>query len=77
MHNPNNISGLKYIQEITSSGDYQVRVDFKRWNGAKGYDVYKNFSLQPGTDYTMNIGSRLKSLDGESLLRPTTIGRAN
>ncbi|KAH3791719.1 hypothetical protein DPMN_145208 [Dreissena polymorpha] len=55
--------GLKYIQEITSSGDYQVRVDFKRWNGAKGYDVYKNFSLQPGTDYTMNIGSRLKSLD--------------
>ncbi|XP_052220303.1 SCO-spondin-like isoform X6 [Dreissena polymorpha] len=54
--------GLKFIQEITSSGAYQLRVDFKRWGETKGYDVYENFSLQPGTNYTINIGSRLQSL---------------
>ncbi|XP_052232324.1 uncharacterized protein LOC127845452 isoform X2 [Dreissena polymorpha] len=56
--------GLKYIHEITSSGSYQLRVDIVRSNGTKGYDLYGNFSLQPGANYTLNIGSRLRS-DGD------------
>ncbi|KAH3772627.1 hypothetical protein DPMN_173968 [Dreissena polymorpha] len=53
--------GLKYIHEITSSGSYQLRVDIVRSNGSNGYDMYGNFSLQPGTKYTLNLGSRLRS----------------
>ncbi|XP_052231563.1 angiopoietin-2-like [Dreissena polymorpha] len=53
--------GLKYIYEITSSGSYQLRVDIVRSNGSKGYDVYEGFSLQPGTNYTLNVGSRIRS----------------
>ncbi|KAH3778517.1 hypothetical protein DPMN_179981 [Dreissena polymorpha] len=53
--------GLKYVYEITSQGSYQLRVDILRSNGSRGYDVYGEFSLQPGTNYTLNIGSRLRS----------------
>ncbi|XP_052232783.1 coagulation factor XIII B chain-like isoform X1 [Dreissena polymorpha] len=53
--------GLKYIYEMTSLGSYQLRVDIVRSNGSKGYDVYGGFSLQPGTNYTLNVGSRVRS----------------
>ncbi|XP_052233317.1 ficolin-1-A-like [Dreissena polymorpha] len=48
--------GLKYIYEMTSRGSYQLRS-----NGSKGNDVYGDFSLQPGTNYTLNVGSRVRS----------------
>ncbi|XP_052217925.1 ficolin-2-like [Dreissena polymorpha] len=53
--------GLKYIYEMTSHGSYQLRVDIVRSNGSSGYDVYGGFSLQPGTNYTLNVGSRITS----------------
>ncbi|KAH3776450.1 hypothetical protein DPMN_177875 [Dreissena polymorpha] len=53
--------GLKYIYEITTRGSYQLRVDIVRSNGSKGYDVYGGFSLSPGTNYTLNVGSRVRS----------------
>ncbi|XP_052233782.1 SCO-spondin-like [Dreissena polymorpha] len=53
--------GLKYIHEITSSASYLLRVDIVHPNGSKGYDVYGDFSVQPGTNYTLNIGSQLRS----------------
>ncbi|XP_052231834.1 SCO-spondin-like [Dreissena polymorpha] len=52
--------GLTYMYEIVSQGGHQLRLDFIRSNGSKGYDVYGNFSLQPGTNYTLYIGSRLR-----------------
>ncbi|KAH3776370.1 hypothetical protein DPMN_177793 [Dreissena polymorpha] len=53
--------GLKYIYEMTSHGSYQLRVDIVRSNGSSGYDVYGGFSLQPGTNYTLYVGSRIRS----------------
>ncbi|XP_052231141.1 angiopoietin-2-like isoform X1 [Dreissena polymorpha] len=53
--------GLKYIHEITSRGSYQLRVDIVSSSGSKGYDVYEGFSLQPGTNYTLNLGSGVRS----------------
>ncbi|XP_052265848.1 tenascin-like isoform X2 [Dreissena polymorpha] len=52
--------GLKYIQEITSAGSHRLRLDVTHFNRSKGYDVYDNFSLQPGPAYTMNLGARLE-----------------
>ncbi|KAH3776288.1 uncharacterized protein LOC127845187 [Dreissena polymorpha] len=53
--------GLKYIYEITSNGSFQLRVNITHGDGSTGYDVYSNFSLQHGTNYTLNLGERVKS----------------
>ncbi|XP_052232786.1 ryncolin-2-like isoform X3 [Dreissena polymorpha] len=53
--------GLKNIYEMTSHGSNQLRVDIVRSNGSSGYNVYEGFSLQPGTNYTLNVGSRIRS----------------
>ncbi|KAH3778527.1 hypothetical protein DPMN_179991 [Dreissena polymorpha] len=58
--------GLKYIHEITSRGSYQLRVDILHSNRSKGYDMYGNFSLQPGTNYTLNTGPRIRSNNVDS-----------
>ncbi|KAH3768163.1 uncharacterized protein LOC127844641 [Dreissena polymorpha] len=53
--------GLKYIYEITSNGSFQLRVNITHGDGSTGYDVYSNFSLQHGTNYTLNLGESVKS----------------
>ncbi|KAH3772075.1 uncharacterized protein LOC127845156 isoform X2 [Dreissena polymorpha] len=53
--------GLKYIYEITSHRSLQLRVNISRYDGRTGYDVYGNFSLRQGTNYTLNLGERLMS----------------
>ncbi|KAH3772100.1 ficolin-1-like [Dreissena polymorpha] len=52
--------GLKYLHEMASLGSYQLRLDIVRSNGSKGFDVYDNFILGPGPNYTFHIGSRLR-----------------
>ncbi|KAH3776286.1 hypothetical protein DPMN_177707 [Dreissena polymorpha] len=47
--------GLKYIYEITSNGSCQLRVNITHGDGSTGYDVYSNFSLQHGTNYTLIV----------------------
>ncbi|XP_052252389.1 uncharacterized protein LOC127859038 [Dreissena polymorpha] len=53
--------GLKNIYEITSHGYFQLRVNITRIDGRTDYDVYGNFSLQPGRNYTLNLGTQLYS----------------
>ncbi|KAH3821661.1 hypothetical protein DPMN_123427 [Dreissena polymorpha] len=55
------ISGLKYIYEMTTHGSYQLRVDIVNSSGSSEYEVYEGFSLQHGTNYTLNVGSRIRS----------------
>ncbi|XP_052286420.1 SCO-spondin-like isoform X2 [Dreissena polymorpha] len=52
--------GLKYISEITSKGFNKLRLDVTHFNGSKGHDVYGNFSLEPGTNYILNLGANLQ-----------------
>ncbi|KAL4216671.1 Hemicentin-1 [Mactra antiquata] len=54
--------GLDYIQEIASQyNDNQLRIDLTASNGTTGFEVLDDFSLSPGPDYTLHVGSTLSS----------------
>ena len=50
------MSGLRFIQAMSSSTPTVLRIDLEAANGDKAYVEYDDFSLSEGPDYRLNIG---------------------
>lgn len=51
------VPGNEYIYQLTSAGDYELRVDLKDWNDDERWAAYQHFFLSnEQTNYTLNIG---------------------
>ncbi|CAG2221090.1 Ficolin-2,Fibrinogen-like protein 1,Tenascin,Ficolin-1,Fibrinogen-like protein A,Ryncolin-4 [Mytilus edulis] len=50
--------GNDNIHEITSIGDYELRIDLQDWDGQTWYAIYKSFRVgDESTKYTLSLGS--------------------
>lgn len=47
--------GLRNIYEMASKGQSELRIDLEAADGTKAYEIFQNFSLSPGPDYTLHI----------------------
>lgn len=50
--------GLRYIQEMASQGKTDLRLDITAANGDTAYEVFRNFGLSAGPDYTLKLGKQ-------------------
>ena len=59
------LKGLKYIEEIASQGNTDLRIDLEAADGAKAYETFDRFSLSPGPAFTLHIGSTIDKQNSE------------
>ncbi|KAL4216670.1 hypothetical protein ACF0H5_024393 [Mactra antiquata] len=54
--------GLHYIQEMVSSNfNNQLRIDLTAFNDTTAFEIFDDFSLSSGPNYTLHVGNTLSS----------------
>ncbi|WAR30074.1 FCN2-like protein [Mya arenaria] len=50
--------GLITVNELTTVGTHELRIDIMDVNGTKAFEVYSDFQVGQGSHYTLHLGAR-------------------
>ncbi|XP_052786287.1 uncharacterized protein LOC128221727 [Mya arenaria] len=53
--------GLRNVYELTTVGTNDLRIDVMGFNGSKAFEVYSDFLVGQGSNYTLHLGARTRN----------------